>query len=70
MAFTRLIPNTTKRLLILPPCELVADGSVVSHVYSEVPSKLYYSITPLVGRSPMCRLILSNRRVISSASNE
>ncbi|KAG8148438.1 winged helix-turn-helix transcriptional regulator [Burkholderia catarinensis] len=46
MELTRLMPNTTQRLLTLQLRELEADGIVMRHVYPQVPPKVEYELTP------------------------
>ncbi|AOK30876.1 HxlR family transcriptional regulator [Burkholderia singularis] len=47
MELTRLMPNTTQRMLTLQLRELEADGIVARHVYPQVPPKVEYELTPL-----------------------
>ncbi|MBN3751465.1 helix-turn-helix transcriptional regulator [Paraburkholderia sp. Tr-20389] len=47
MELTRLMPNTTQRMLTLQLRELEADGIVTRHVYPQVPPKVEYELTPL-----------------------
>ncbi|ACC75412.1 winged helix-turn-helix transcriptional regulator [Paraburkholderia phymatum] len=46
MELTRLMPNTTQRMLTLQLRELEADGIVMRHVYPQVPPKVEYELTP------------------------
>lgn len=46
MELTRLMPNTTQRMLTLQLRELEADGIVARHVYPQVPFKVEYELTP------------------------
>ncbi|RKP48353.1 winged helix-turn-helix transcriptional regulator [Trinickia fusca] len=46
MELTRLMPNTTQRMLTLQLRELEADGIVARHVYPQVPPKVEYELTP------------------------
>ncbi|MFP3558151.1 winged helix-turn-helix transcriptional regulator [Paraburkholderia sp. SIMBA_049] len=46
MELTRLLPNTTQRMLTLQLRELEADGIVARHVYPQVPPKVEYELTP------------------------
>ncbi|WP_225033791.1 winged helix-turn-helix transcriptional regulator [Paraburkholderia sp. XV] len=46
MELTRLLPNTTQRMLTLQLRELEADGIVTRHVYPQVPPKVEYELTP------------------------
>jgi DNA-binding HxlR family transcriptional regulator len=46
MELTRLMPNTTQRMLTLQLRELEADGIVTRHVYPQVPPKVEYELTP------------------------
>lgn len=46
MELTRLMPNTTQRMLTLQLRELEADGIIVRHVYPQVPPKVEYELTP------------------------
>jgi DNA-binding HxlR family transcriptional regulator len=45
MELTRLLPNTTQRMLTLQLRELEADGIVARHVYPQVPPKVEYELT-------------------------
>jgi DNA-binding HxlR family transcriptional regulator len=45
MELTRLMPNTTQRMLTLQLRELEADGIVTRHVYPQVPPKVEYELT-------------------------
>jgi DNA-binding HxlR family transcriptional regulator len=46
MELTRLMPNTTQRMLTLQLRELEADGIVARRVYPQVPPKVEYELTP------------------------
>ncbi len=46
MELTRLMPNTTQRMLTLQLRELEMDGIIVRHVYPQVPPKVEYELTP------------------------
>ncbi|CAG9261613.1 winged helix-turn-helix transcriptional regulator [Paraburkholderia caribensis] len=46
MELTRLLPNTTQRMLTLQLRELEADGIITRHVYPQVPPKVEYELTP------------------------
>ena len=46
MELTRLMPNTTQRMLTLQLRELETDGIVARHVYPQVPPKVEYELTP------------------------
>jgi DNA-binding HxlR family transcriptional regulator len=46
MELTRLMPNTTQRMLTLQLRELETDGIVIRHVYPQVPPKVEYELTP------------------------
>lgn len=46
MELTRLLPNTTQRMLTLQLREMEADGIVARHVYPQVPPKVEYELTP------------------------
>ena len=46
MELTRLMPNTTQRMLTLQLRELEADGIVARQVYPQVPPKVEYELTP------------------------
>jgi DNA-binding HxlR family transcriptional regulator len=43
---TRLMPNTTQRMLTLQLRELEADGIIARHIYPQVPPKVEYELTP------------------------
>lgn len=45
MELTRLMPNTTQRMLTLQLRELEADGIIERHVYPQVPPKVEYELT-------------------------
>jgi DNA-binding HxlR family transcriptional regulator len=47
MELTRLMPNTTQRMLTLQLRELEADGVIVRHVFPQVPPKVEYSMSAL-----------------------
>lgn len=47
MELTRLMPNTTQRMLTLQLRELEEDGVIVRHVYPQVPPKVEYALSPL-----------------------
>ncbi|WP_366919126.1 winged helix-turn-helix transcriptional regulator [Burkholderia cepacia] len=47
MELTRLMPNTTQRMLTLQLRELEADGIVTRVVFPQVPPKVEYGLTPL-----------------------
>src|SRR5258708_40178664 len=44
---TRLIPEITQRILTLQLRELEEDGVIAREVYTQVPAKVEYSLTPL-----------------------
>ena len=44
---TRLIPEITQRMLTLQLRELEEDGVIAREVYTQVPAKVEYSLTPL-----------------------
>ena len=46
MELTRLLPNTTQRMLTLQLREMEADGIIARHVYPQVPPKVEYELTP------------------------
>ena len=46
MELTRLMPNTTQRMLTLQLRELEADGIIARHIYPQVPPKVEYELTP------------------------
>ncbi len=46
----RLVPNATERMITLQLRELEADGVVSRHVFTEVPPRVEYEVTPY-GRS-------------------
>ncbi|RKR36227.1 helix-turn-helix domain-containing protein [Paraburkholderia sp. BL17N1] len=46
MELTRLMPNTTQRMLTLQLRELESDGIVARHVFPQVPPKVEYELTP------------------------
>lgn len=46
MELTRLLPNTTQRMLTLQLRELEADGIIARHIYPQVPPKVEYELTP------------------------
>jgi DNA-binding HxlR family transcriptional regulator len=46
MELTRLMPNTTQRMLTLQLRELETDGIIARHVYPQVPPKVEYELTP------------------------
>ncbi len=46
-ALCRLTPNATQRMITLQLRELEADGIVARTVYSEVPPRVEYELTPL-----------------------
>ncbi|WP_244111647.1 winged helix-turn-helix transcriptional regulator [Burkholderia cepacia] len=46
MELTRLMPNTTQRMLTLQLRELEADGIVTRVVFPQVPPKVEYGLTP------------------------
>lgn len=46
MELTRLMPNTTQRMLTLQLRELEADGIVARVVFPQVPPKVEYGLTP------------------------
>ncbi|CAB3770142.1 winged helix-turn-helix transcriptional regulator [Paraburkholderia humisilvae] len=47
MELTRLMPNTTQRMLTLQLRELEADGVIERHMFPQVPPKVEYTLTPL-----------------------
>lgn len=49
MELTRLMPNTTQRMLTLQLRELETDGIIMRHVYPQVPPKVEYELTPFGG---------------------
>jgi len=46
MELTRLMPNTTQRMLTLQLRELEIDGIIARKVYPQVPPKVEYELTP------------------------
>jgi len=45
MELTRLMPNTTQRMLTLQLRELETDGIITRHIYPQVPPKVEYELT-------------------------